>query len=60
MITLPVKYDPSDPNRVVPLEPGARTVWNALRQDRPIPRSATKGSAGDTTGDANGVIKSAH
>ncbi|MCA1220987.1 LCP family protein [Streptomyces sp. 8L] len=59
MITLPVKYDPANPNRVVTLQPGARTVWNALRQDRPIPRSATKGSAGET-GDANGVVKSAH
>jgi LCP family protein required for cell wall assembly len=58
MVTLPVKYDPADPNRVVPLQPGARTVWSALRHDRPIPRSATKGSAGDT-GDADGVIESA-
>ncbi|GAA3751136.1 LCP family protein [Streptomyces tremellae] len=55
MVTLPVKYDPANPNRVVPLQPGARTVWQALRQDRPIPKSATKGSAGDT-GDATGVI----
>lgn len=58
MITLPVKYDPADPNRVVPLKTGANTVWKALRADRPIPRSATKDSAGDT-GDANGIVKSA-
>ncbi|MEW2544956.1 LCP family protein [Streptomyces sp. NPDC047002] len=55
MVTLPVTYDPADPNRVVPLQPGARTVWQALRQDKPIPKSATKGSAGET-GDATGVI----
>lgn len=47
MITLPVEYDPEDGNRVVPLKDKTRTVWDALRQDRPVPASATEGSAGD-------------
>ncbi|MFI1950328.1 LCP family protein [Streptomyces xinghaiensis] len=47
MITLPVEYDPEDGNRVVPLKDKTRTVWDALRRDRPVPDSATEGSAGD-------------
>ncbi|MFD3531276.1 LCP family protein [Streptomyces sp. NPDC058664] len=54
MVTLPVEYDPRDPNRVVPLEARAREVWTALKNDRPIPASATKGAA---TGKADGVVK---
>ncbi|MCK8677449.1 MULTISPECIES: LCP family protein [Streptomyces] len=54
MVTLPVQYDPSDPNRVVPLEKQSRQVWDALRKDRPIPASATKDAA---TGQADGVLK---
>lgn len=53
MITLPVTYDPVDPNRVVPLEAQAEQVWKALRADRPIPASATEDAA---TGKAEGVI----
>lgn len=56
MITLPVRYDPADPNRVLPLAKGSRQVWTALAHDRPIPASATKDSAGDR-GDAHGVVK---
>jgi LCP family protein required for cell wall assembly len=55
MITLPVRYDPSDPNRVLPLPAASRQVWTALRQDKPIPASATRDSAGDR-GDAHGVV----
>ncbi|MFD5033563.1 LCP family protein [Streptomyces sp. NPDC058405] len=55
-ITLPVRYDPADPNRVLPLQKGSQQVWTALRHDKPIPASATKDSAGDK-GDAQGVIK---
>ncbi|KIF76720.1 transcriptional regulator [Streptomyces sp. 150FB] len=55
MITLPVRYDPADPNRVLPLRKASQQVWTALRQDRPIPASATKDSAGDK-GTAHGVV----
>ncbi|MDX3852172.1 LCP family protein [Streptomyces sp. AK02-01A] len=50
MITLPVRYDPADPNRVLPIPDGTRQVWTALRQDRPIPASATKDSAAGKDG----------
>ncbi|MGW0118459.1 LCP family protein [Streptomyces sp. NPDC003327] len=54
MVTLPVAYDPRDPNRVVPLEAQARQVWTALGADRPIPASATRDAA---TGKAGGVVR---
>ncbi|GAA3390903.1 LCP family protein [Streptomyces roseoviridis] len=54
MITLPVEYDPLDPNRVVPLQAQGREVWKALKADRPIPASAVKDAA---TGKAEGVVK---
>ncbi|MFE0631845.1 LCP family protein [Streptomyces sp. NPDC058864] len=57
MVTMPVRYDPADPNRVLPIADQAEQVWAALRADRPIPRSATKGSAGDDV-DTNGVVRS--
>lgn len=47
MVTLPVQYDPADPNRVVPLVESAQQVWTALKQDKAIPASATEKSAGD-------------
>ncbi|MET8504500.1 LCP family protein [Streptomyces sp. NPDC004787] len=54
MITLPVRYDPRDPNRVVPLEAQGRQVWSALKADRPIPASATADAA---TGKADGLVQ---
>lgn len=45
-VMLPVKYDVADPNRVVPAQPLADKVWEALRNDRPIPESARKSPAG--------------
>ncbi|MFF0556644.1 LCP family protein [Streptomyces sp. NPDC020472] len=54
MVTLPVEYDPRDPNRVVPLEAQSRQVWKALEKDLPIPASATKDTA---TGKADGLVK---
>ncbi|MEW1696905.1 LCP family protein [Streptomyces sp. NPDC091278] len=54
MVTLPVEYDPRDPNRVVPLEAQSQQVWTALRKDLPIPASATKDAA---TGQADGIVK---
>ncbi|MFI9625509.1 LCP family protein [Streptomyces sp. NPDC052042] len=56
MVTLPVQYDPADPNRVVPMAESARQVWDALRRDRPIPDSATRDSAGDK-GVAGGIVR---
>ncbi|MBD0744919.1 LCP family protein [Streptomyces sp. CBMA152] len=56
MVTLPVMYDPADPNRVLPQQAQSEQVWDALRKDLPIPASATKDSAGDK-GDAGTVVK---
>ncbi|MFH9610004.1 LCP family protein [Streptomyces sp. NPDC017448] len=56
MVTLPVEYDPADPNRVLPQEKAARQLWAALKRDRPIPASATEDSAGDK-GDASKVVR---
>ncbi|CAM5462382.1 Cell envelope-related transcriptional attenuator domain-containing protein OS=Streptomyces glaucescens OX=1907 GN=SGLAU_22980 PE=3 SV=1 [Streptomyces glaucescens] len=53
MVTMPVVYDPADPNRVLLARTKADQVWTALRNDRPIPRSATQGTA---TGEAEGVV----
>ncbi|NED32048.1 LCP family protein [Streptomyces sp. SID8499] len=53
MITMPVQYDSGNANRVVIDETKARQVWNALRADRPIPASATEGTA---TGEAKDVV----
>ncbi|GLV77376.1 LCP family protein [Streptomyces hygroscopicus] len=49
MTTLPVRYDPQNPARVLPMAKKAGLIWDALRHDRPVPASATKGSAGDAT-----------
>ncbi|WBO63855.1 LCP family protein [Streptomyces camelliae] len=55
MITMPVQYDPADPNRVI-MEPAkAHLVWNALKNDQQIPKSATTGTA---AGEAKGVVTS--
>ncbi len=51
LITLPVTYDAQDTNRVVPLTQGAEQIWTALRRDRPVPDSATRGSAAEPDGD---------
>jgi len=50
MVTLPVEYDPEDPNRVLPQKKAGQQVWAALKQDEPIPASATAKSAGDKGG----------
>ncbi|MBC9729034.1 LCP family protein [Streptomyces sp. TRM68367] len=54
MVTMPVQYDPADPNRVLVQKAKAQLVWDALKNDKPIPRAATEGTA---TGEANGVVK---
>ncbi|MFH9088115.1 LCP family protein [Streptomyces sp. NPDC017673] len=53
MVTMPVQYDPANPNRVLLAKTKAQLVWNALKNDRPIPKSATEGTA---TGEAKGVV----
>ncbi|MFF1546224.1 LCP family protein [Streptomyces sp. NPDC058291] len=55
MVTMPVLYDPSNPNRVIVSETKAKQVWAALKNDRPIPAAAT---AGNATGEAAGVVTS--
>ncbi|MFF3988737.1 LCP family protein [Streptomyces sp. NPDC001797] len=55
MVTMPVQYDPSNANRVIVAKAKAKLVWTALKNDRPIPASATKGTA---TGQAKGVVTS--
>ena len=56
MVTMPVQYDPADPNRVLVEKTKAKLVWDALKNDKAIPKSATKGTA---TGDAKGVVNAA-
>jgi len=56
MVTMPVQYDPADPNRVIVAKAKAQLVWDALKNDRTIPAAATKGTA---TGDAKGVVSGA-
>ncbi|MZF89612.1 LCP family protein [Streptomyces sp. SID5643] len=53
MVTMPVAYDPADPNRVLLQEKKADQIWKALENDKPIPKSATKGNA---SGEAKGVV----
>jgi LCP family protein required for cell wall assembly len=53
MVTMPVAYDPADPNRVLLQKKKAEEIWKALEDDKPIPESATKGTA---TGEAKGVV----
>ncbi|GAA4088750.1 LCP family protein [Streptomyces shaanxiensis] len=53
MVTMPVQYDPADPNRVIVAEAKSKMVWEALKNDRAIPKAATEGTA---KGDANGVV----
>jgi LCP family protein required for cell wall assembly len=57
MVTLPVRYDPADPNRVEPMPRQAAMVWAAMRADRPVPAAATKDSAASRT-DTGRVVES--
>ncbi|KOT39391.1 transcriptional regulator [Streptomyces caelestis] len=56
MITLPVRYDPADGNRVLVRETEAGQVWDALRKDDPIPGSVTRNTA---KGGAKDVVDTA-
>jgi LCP family protein required for cell wall assembly len=42
-VTTPWEVDPSDPNRVV-WAPEAKTLWDDIRLDKPLPRSLLSGS----------------
>ena len=54
MVTMPVRYDPANPNSVIVQRPRpARS--GSPEADKPIPKSATKGTA---TGQAKGVVTS--
>lgn len=55
MVTMPVQYDPANPNRVIVEEAKAKQVWTALKNDKTIPKSATEGTA---SGQAKGVVTS--
>ncbi|MEU9105294.1 LCP family protein [Streptomyces xanthophaeus] len=44
-IMLPVAYDKVDPNRVIVAEPQATQLWEAVRNDQPVPDSAKKSPA---------------
>ncbi|MCM3263106.1 MULTISPECIES: LCP family protein [Streptomyces] len=56
MITMPVQYAAGNANRVVVDEAKARQVWRALREDLPVPDTATQGTA---TGEATGLVNGA-
>ncbi|MFG2794330.1 LCP family protein [Streptomyces sp. NPDC048419] len=53
MVTMPVQYAPADPNRLIVAKAKAEQVWTALKNDKPIPKTATEDTA---KGDANGVL----
>ncbi|WP_432119264.1 LCP family protein [Streptomyces sp. bgisy032] len=53
MVTMPVVYDPADPNRVLLQKKKADRIWKALQDDKPIPAAATRGTA---AGEAKGVV----
>ncbi|WP_256107088.1 LCP family protein [Streptomyces sp. ODS05-4] len=49
-LTLPVRPDDADPDRVVPVEAEADALWSALRRDRPLPPSLTRRRPGPGAG----------
>ncbi|MFC9844871.1 LCP family protein [Streptomyces sp. NPDC060223] len=53
MVTMPVQYDSANANRVLVDEAKAKLVWDALKNDQVIPKSATEGTA---TGSAKDVV----
>ncbi|MCG3042762.1 LCP family protein [Streptomyces sp. S1A] len=56
-VTLPVRYSSADPNRVVPIGVQTERIWDALKADRPIPDSATKGSAAREATEAEDAVE---
>ncbi|GGN77389.1 transcriptional regulator [Streptomyces albiflavescens] len=55
MVTMPVQYDAANANRVLVDKAKSERVWKALKDDLPIPKAATEGTA---TGTAKGVVSS--
>ncbi|MEU4654546.1 LCP family protein [Streptomyces sp. NPDC023723] len=53
MVTMPVQYDPANANRVLVEETKSKQVWDALKADKTIPKTATEGTA---AGGAKGVV----
>lgn len=53
MVTMPVQYDSANANRVLVDEAKDKLVWDALKNDQVIPKSATEGTA---TGTAKDVV----
>ncbi|MFJ2827406.1 LCP family protein [Streptomyces sp. NPDC087263] len=53
MVTMPVQYDSANANRVIIDEAKDKLVWDALKNDQVIPKSATEGTA---TGSAKDVV----
>ncbi|WP_326720647.1 LCP family protein [Streptomyces sp. NBC_00243] len=53
MVTMPVQYDSANANRVLIDEVKDKLVWDALKNDQVIPKSATEGTA---TGTAKDVV----
>ncbi|WP_405931000.1 LCP family protein [Streptomyces sp. NBC_00827] len=53
MVTMPVQYDSANANRVLIDEAKDKLVWDALKDDQVIPKSATEGTA---TGTAKDVV----
>ncbi|MFI1968815.1 transcriptional regulator [Streptomyces cinnamoneus] len=56
MVTLPVGPDPRDSDRVVPLTAAAEQIWQAFREDKPVPEAALKEGDGAKT-QADGVVQ---
>ncbi|CAL9523679.1 Polyisoprenyl-teichoic acid--peptidoglycan teichoic acid transferase TagU [Streptomyces sp. enrichment culture] len=56
-VTLPVRYSSADPNRVVPIGVQTERIWDALKADRPIPDSVTKGSAAQEAEEAEDAVE---
>ncbi|MFP8960580.1 LCP family protein [Streptomyces nanhaiensis] len=56
-VTLPVRYSSADPNRVVPIGVQTERIWDALKADRPIPDSVTKGSAAQEAAEAGDAVE---
>ncbi|MFI5568886.1 LCP family protein [Streptomyces sp. NPDC051740] len=54
MITMPVTYDPANGNRVLIEKTKAQQVWDALKNDQPIPATVTGETA---TGEAKGLVR---
>ncbi|WP_043916025.1 LCP family protein [Kitasatospora griseola] len=60
MVTLPVAYAPSDPNRVLPKNPEAQQLWAALRVDQPVPTPVVSEQPANPADGSPSATASAH